>query len=262
MNAQRCFCLSLLCQALTANAADHLNLEEGLPVTVEDAYTLPYRGREIQGRLDYERTDDGRDFPGMEPRLEVGLMRNFQAAIKVPYHWGNARDSDRGDVEVEGLYNFNAETLTLPALALSGTVRTPIGRGDEPVETELKGILTRSLGGYVPRRVHVNLSWLHLYGDSARERSDRYVAVLGYSQPITADTVLVADLVRKQDREEGVDQNLVEAGIRTQLTPLALLTLGVGVGLGDDSPDYRVMLGFQYSLTVPRLYRADDVVAP
>ena len=64
---------------------------------------------------------------------------------------------------------------------------------------------------------------------------------------ICPDTVLVLDFVREQEKEEDQDSNLVEAGIRYQLTPLAVLTAGVAAGIGEDSPDFRTIMGFQKS---------------
>lgn len=62
------------------------------------------------------------------------MFRNFQAEIGVPYRLGNASERDSGDVNIDGLYNVNAETLDLPAFALraagwacrsAATVRAP-----------------------------------------------------------------------------------------------------------------------------------------
>ncbi len=54
--------------------------------------------------------------------------------------------------------------------------------------------------------------------------------------------------MREQEKEEDIDINLVEAGLRYQLTPLTVIAAGVGVGVGEDSPDLRVTLAFQHSL--------------
>ena len=59
--------------------------------------------------------------------------------------------------------------------------------------------------------------------------------------------------------EEGVQfavhaLNLVEAGLRWQMTPLTVLTAGVGAGFGRDSPDVRATIGFQHALTLFPLY--------
>ena len=42
-------------------AADHTNLEEGLPTRVEDAYPIAYRAFEFQGLARYENLDAEED---------------------------------------------------------------------------------------------------------------------------------------------------------------------------------------------------------
>ncbi|WP_329662963.1 hypothetical protein [Geminicoccus sp.] len=124
----------------------------------------------------------------------------------------------------------------------------PFDQDDERVETELKFIATKSLGGFVPRRLHLNVSWVHAYDAEDDERADWYRAALGYSQPISSNLLFVGDIAREQNLEEGDDTNFVEAGLRYQLTPLAAITAGGGIGVGDGSPDARITVGFQYAL--------------
>jgi len=70
----------------------------------------------------------------------------------------------------------------------------------------------------------------------------------GYSRPLGPDTFLVADVGREEMRTRGEEANFAEAGIRRQLTPLAVISIGGGAGFGDDSPRFQFTLGFQYSL--------------
>jgi hypothetical protein len=168
--------------------------------------------------------------------------------VSLPYRVLDEESDENGSFGVGGLHNFNGEGIYLPALAPAGELTVPFGPGGERVETELKFIATKSLGGFVPRRLHLNVSWVHAYDSEDDERADRYRAALGYSQPISANLLFVGDVAREQNLEEGDDANFVEAGLRYQLTPLAVLTAGGGVGFGDDSPDGRIPVGFQYAL--------------
>jgi hypothetical protein len=59
--------------------------------------------------------------------------------------------------------------------------------------------------------------------------------------------VFVADLVREQLFEDHEEHNLAEFGLRYQLTPRLTLSGGTGFGFGDESPDVRVMFGFQFA---------------
>jgi hypothetical protein len=241
-----------------AAAADHDNLEEGLPVTIEDAFPIAYRGREVQGLVRYDNLaddPDGNHLFTLEPRFEFGAFRNFQAEIRVPYRVGSAGDAETGEGVFEGLYNFNAETLTLPAFALKAGVGVPFGPDTQGVETTLKGILTKTVGEtWANRKIHLNASWIHKFNVMGDERDDRYALALGYSQPLRSDLLVVADIVREQELEEDKAINLLEAGLRWQMTPLTVLTAGVGAGFGEDSPDVRATIGFQHALTVFPLY--------
>lgn len=242
-----------------AQAADHMNLDEGLPITIEDAFPTPYRNYEAQvlGQYDNVRDDSrGNDVFTVEPRLEAGLFRNFQAEIGVPYRLGNTSDRDSGDVNIDGLYNFNAETLALPAFALKAGVGVPFGRDSQGAQTVLKAIATKTIGEtWENRRVHLNAAWLHKFDRRTDdERSDGYLVGVGYSQPVASDTVLVADLIREHQIEDDRESNVVEAGVRWQLDPLTVFSAGAGAGFLDESPRFRFLVGLQHTLTLFPLY--------
>lgn len=239
---------SLGLYAIPAHAADHSNLEEGLPTEVEDAYPIEYRGREVQGQFRYERTNDGKDRFVLDPRLEFGIARNTQVSISAPFYLGNGDKTGSGNVRLTGLYNFNQESLSTPAFAISGRAEFPTGRDSEGVDTELKLILTKTLGkGSALDRIHLNASWLHNARSLSDERSDLYRVILGYSRRLGPDTILVADFVRQQEMKKGDNSNVLELGIRRQLNPLTTLSVGAGAGIAEQSPDFRFTLGFQRS---------------
>jgi hypothetical protein len=249
-------------------AADHSNLEEGLPITIEDAYPIKENGLEVQSYFQYNRIrNDPRGLSSLMavPRLEWGAFKNFQLSVEAPYRVGTASDTDQGAFRAQGFYNVNQEDLVLPAMAVAFGVNTPYGRMAGGTETELKFLATKSLGtpdpeglspySYVPRQIHFNASWFHNYdpitGRDA-ERRDRYRVGVAYSQPVSNDVVLVADVYRETDRERGRAVNLAEIGARYIVTPQTLLVGAVGVGFGGDRrQDFRVTAGLQHSLSFP-----------
>lgn len=231
-----------------AHAADHTNLEEGLPTEIEDAYPTAYGNRELQLQGRYERTEDGKNRFVLDPRLEYGFARNWQAKIAVPFRLGNADQTGSGDVGVELFYNFNTESLKVPAIAVSARADLPTGKDSRGVDTTYKFIATKTLGaGAKLQRLHLNLIYRNNAKAQASERSNRYGAVLGYSQRLNADTVGVLDFVREQEREKGKTSNVLELGLRRQMTPLRVLALGIGAGIGDDSPRFRLTAALQQS---------------
>jgi hypothetical protein len=231
-----------------SGAADHTNLEEGIPVQVVDAYATPYLNREIQANWRYERTRESEERFVFEPRLEYGFARNWQGSVSVPVMAGNADQTGSGNIALEALYNFNSESLFLPALALSGRADLPTGRESAGIDTTFTFIATKMLiPGSRFNRTHVNLSWMHNRGAAEDERVDRYRAVLGFDIRVGTDTVLVTDLYRELLMKKGERSTMFELGFRRQLTPFTLMGIGAGAGIGDQSARFRITIGFQHS---------------
>jgi hypothetical protein len=228
-------------------AADHFNLEEGLPTRVEDAYPIAFRGREVQGLFRYEQEADDRDKFTFEPRLEFGIAPNAQLTLHTPFFIGNADREGSGDLKIGGLYNFNTESINIPAFAIAAEGEIPTGKESRGLDTTLKLITTKSISDSGLDRLHLNLAWIHNAGNRTEEREHRYSAILGYSRRLGPDTILVGDFVREQQREEGKNSNIFEIGVRQQITPLTVGTIGVGTGIGEDSPDIILTVGFQQS---------------
>lgn len=228
-------------------AADHLNLEEGLPTQLEDAYPIAYRGREIQTHISYEHQDDGKDRLTLQPQAEFGFAPNAQGKITAPFYLGDADKKDSGNIGLEAFYNFNTEGIYIPAFALSARADLPTGREAAGIDTTLKAIATKSVSRTGLDRVHLNAAWKRNAGRSSIEREHMYQLIAGYSRRLGADTVIVADYVREQEEEKGKTFDIIELGVRRQLTPLTVLSAGAGAGVSKDSPDLRFTLGFQKS---------------
>lgn len=224
-------------------AADHLNLEEGLPTEVEDAYPLPYKGREIQNVLKYERNGDA-DQILIEPRFEYGIAPNTQVRLSVPFSFGDGVN-DIQDVGLEVFYNFNAESLTLPAFAMSVSAAFPTGSDSSGVDPTVKLLATKTIGNTFMERLHVNVGYTHNFDADVMERDDRFSAVVGYSRRLNSDTMLVSDVVYEQDDEIDEDSIIVELGIRHQINPQTVFSVGAGAGFTPDSPDFRLTVGIQ-----------------
>lgn len=186
------------------------------------------------------------------PRLEYGLWLNTQLSVDAPYEFGEAvGDNEFKTMGVELFYNFNQEGFSFPAVALAGKADFPVGDEVDGTDTTVKLILSKTVGQSTHwQRVHLNAAWM--YNDDANddERTDHYKFIVGYDCLLDADTIFVIDYVWEQEQEENVDINFVEAGIRRQLTPLTVIAGGFGAGIGSDSPDFRITLGFQHSLNV------------
>lgn len=230
----------------TAIAADHLNLEEGLPTEVEDAYPVPYKGLEVQGVLQYERNGNA-DQILLEPRLEYGIAPNTQVRFSAPFSLGEGGNNIQ-DVGLEVFYNFNAESVTLPAFAVSVSADFPTGPDSAGVDPTVRLLATKTIGNANMDRLHLNLAYTHNFEANVNERENQFAAILGYSRRLNSDTMLVSDFVFEQEDEANEEIYLLELGIRHQLDPLTVFSVGAGAGLTKESPDFRLTVGFQRSL--------------
>lgn len=242
--------LLLIICSVPAIASDHMNLEENLPTELEDAYPIKFRSREIQGAIRYTEEGTGASRWLYQPVLEMGILPNTQLNIAGTLYSGNADRTGSGDISTAVLYNFNTESVWVPAAALSVKAVFPSGEHSRGVDVTTKVIFSKMpyVRTTLLHRVHANLIWTHNSGrDPRTERSDLFKGIVGFSARAGRDTAFIFDFVREQMREKHKDANILEAGFRRQLTPFTLVTLGAGAGIGDDSEKYRVTVGFQHS---------------
>jgi hypothetical protein len=229
------------------HAADHTNLEEGLPIEVEDAYPVHYRGLEFQSNFQFESIEGDDDRFTIEPRLEWGFAPNWQGRIALPLELSSDDDLIEG-VGLEVFHNFNTEGIHTPAFALSLGADIPT-IDDRGVDLSLKAIATKSIGtGNAMDRLHFNLGYTINTDPNETDRDGRVSAVLGYSRRLAPETIFVSDLAFEQEATQDEEALILEAGIRQQMTPLSVLSIGVGAGLTEESPDFRLTVGWQRSL--------------
>ena len=234
-------------------AADHTNLEEGIPTQLADAYPIGYLGKELQLATRFDRTADHRNLFLVEPRFEYGLARDLQVSVGVPFNYGSAAPRQAGgrgigNVNLSALYNFNQESLVLPALALSARAEFPTADRARGVDTAVGVVFSKTLGAanFIPR-LHVNALWLHNAGAGSRERENGYRLIGGYTMRVGADTFVILDHVHERAVNERRTSEVVELGLRRQVTPRLVLSIGGGAGLTDDSPHARASLGAQFT---------------
>lgn len=241
-------CLGLLLPAVPARAAEPAQPGTFQPLTVEDASPIERGQAEAALAFRWDHVEEGDDLFEARPRLKLGALPGLELELAAPYRFG---DEGEGDLRASAQYALTRGGGALPALGVEmGVTRTYGSRRD--TEAELKALATQPLtrqGGSGPS-LHLNLSWLRLFDAGPAERGDRYAAVVGYSQPVGQDTALVLDLAREQERGEGRETNIAEAGLRRRLPGDLVLSAGAGLGLDADSPDFRMVVGLQHSFSL------------
>jgi hypothetical protein len=225
--------LSLFIPAAPTWAVDHNNLDEGRPLQMEDAYPIAYGelSAETGVRGSHNRHEDDRvAFPiellyGAYWNLHLGLGSTLATS---PQTIDDPEKS--GDLRLFGLYNLNQETLQIPALAVKLTLDFPSGIRSRGVDTELKGILTRTVGH---GRVHLNAGYQFIGNAYDAERNGRYEVVLGaqypWGYPRSFTTTVLADVFTRQAiRFNETNNSGVEIGMRRQIAPAIILDAGIG----------------------------------
>jgi hypothetical protein len=131
---------------------------------------------------------------------------------------------------VSALYNFNQETISLPAFALKVGLDTPTGVDAHGYGIELKGIITKSIERL---SLHLNAGYEFLTATPRGDRDGRYKLALGASYPIGAPqftrATLVGDVFAEQSTRRGESTFVgTEMGLRYQLTPRMVWDVGIG----------------------------------
>lgn len=214
-------------------ALDHDNLDPNRPIGMEDAYAIPKGEIGIEGGVRFNDRREGSTRVTFQPQIIYGAFYNTQIEIQGdlmsdPNTLVGAAKS--GDLHLGLLYNFNTETISLPAFAARVAVDLPTGVNSKGVDTQMTGILTRSFGRL---RVHLNAGYTILGSPQGQERPGTYRAVAAVSYPLGyptsfRDTLIVSLYTRESDLRGQRNNSGIELGLRHQLTSRMVLDGGLG----------------------------------
>lgn len=216
-----------------AEAVDHKNLDEGRPVRIEDAYPIAQHEISVETGAGFALLSRGPARGVFLIEVLYGALPNLQVGLGSVLFTDPHDIDDRpksGDLRASALYNFNQETLTLPAFAAKLSVTAPTGVDGHGWGVELKGIVTKSIDRL---SFHFNGGYEFLTDSTRAERDGRYELALGASYPIGAPkftrATLVADVFADQPATRG-ESTIVgtEVGLRYQLTPSIVWDVGIG----------------------------------
>jgi hypothetical protein len=232
--------------AAAAGAVGQLrNLEEGYPVMLEDAEPMEFGILQGQGFVRYSAFDLGTSEGRIEPGLLIGFARGWQASLAVPVIGGTSLQTSGGDLLASVLYNFLPEGEGYPGLALAGAVDMPSIFSLRNSDIRFKFIASKIVRAAVMGRLHLNVTYGILSSPGVNERYRRFIGSFGYSRNVGGDTILVADYTYEETRIAGITAGLLEAGLRRAFSPALTVSLGAGIGVGEQSLHYRVMAGVQ-----------------
>lgn len=223
----------------------------GEPLEIEDAVVTERGEMEVQGTAVHERLRSdprGRDQWPAQLQVQAGLARRLEGRISVEDIFGNSREAREGGAIRLGLfYQFNElRPGPVPAFGALARLGLPYGPGGRSTETLLTGAASWRTGGSTPLYLHLNLGWFAHPAPSPEERPHRYRFAIALTQALSADTVLLAIYRRDQQEYGERDLNLLLAGLRHRITPDTTIGLVGGVGIGADSPSWRIAFGVEH----------------
>ncbi|HEX8324982.1 MAG TPA: transporter [Tepidisphaeraceae bacterium] len=229
-----------------AGSGERPSLDPEFPVRVEDAYPVSFGDAYLKFSGRYAHDAAGTDTTLLQPEVAYGLTENVDLHLTFPYLISDADRTGSGDL------NLNAQWLVLPeqqgqwwpAVALETNVILPTGVRSDGLDLVGQITLTKTLA-WAPTwdSVHLNLVYRRNFIPNADERDDAYNVVLGYGRRVLDDTTLVTDVFWEKTLEAHTNQYVAEIGLIQELGDHLQIAAGVGVGLGDDSPDFTATLG-------------------
>jgi hypothetical protein len=225
--------LLLLVAPTFAWALDHDNLDPNRPIAMEDAYAIPKGEIGLESGVRVNDRRESRTRVVFQPQIIYGAFNNTQIEIQGdlfsdPSSLVGANKS--GDLHLGVLYNFNTETLSLPAFAARIELDLPTGVDSQGVDTQLTGIMTRSFGRW---RAHLNAGYTFLGSPQGQERNGTYRVIAAVSYPLGYPTsfrdTLIMDVYTRQSDLKGQRNNAgIEVGLRHQLSSRIVLDSGLG----------------------------------
>lgn len=214
-------------------ALDHDNLDKNRPLRIEDAYPIAKGEIALEGGSRFVDGHQGKTRFVFQPQILYGAFYNTQLEsggdlFTEPTTLEGAEKS--GDLRVGALYNFNTETISLPALAAKVEVEFPTGLRSRGVDATLGGILTRSFGRW---RTHLNAEYTVVGSARGTERNGLYRLAAGVSYPLGYPMrfreTLLADVFTRQSELSGRrNPTGVEVGLRHQFSSRIVLDGGIG----------------------------------
>lgn len=238
---------------LPAMALDHTNLDENRPLRLQDAYPVA-QGEfvvEAGGGYSWNRGSSNRGF--FPVQFVYGILPNAQVELGTTFltsPGGVEGPGKSGDITLGGLYNFNQETVTLPAFALKGAVQFPSGVDSSGTEGEITAIITKSFHRLT---LSLNGGYQFISRQNSDDRNGRYRFVFGGGYPVGAPmhtrTVLLSDFFIEQSSRRGEAQITGgELGLRHQVRERIVFDIGVGSEFSGPSDRSRFYVNVGFSI--------------
>jgi hypothetical protein len=236
---------------------DYRNLDDDRPTRVEDAYPAERYAFELLIPYLIER-EVGVTVHASVLELEYGFLPNAQIGLKVPLavvRSGGTTTTGLSGLRVFALYNFNTESLVLPAFSLRTDVTFPIGSlGGSDTHLTVKGIATRSFG-----RTRLHLNGAYSFGPDGTpavvEAAERWWYGAALDRTLFRQSLLlVGEVYALRVLKSAPTEVNASLGLRWQWRPTAVIDLGVARRLRQNvGPDFAITIGISNAFAIPGL---------
>jgi len=228
---------------------DYRNLDDDRPTRVEDAYPVERYAFELLIPYLVER-EGGVTLHASVLELEYGLLWNAQIGVKAPL-----TSSGLSGLRVFALYNFNTESLVLPALSVRTDVTFPVGSlGGSDTHVTVKGIVTRSFG-----RTRLHLNGAYSFGTDGTpatvEAAEQWWYGAALDRTLFRQSLLLVGEVYALRITSGSPTEVnASLGLRWQWRPTAVIDVGVARRLRQNAgPDFAITIGLSKAFAISGL---------
>jgi hypothetical protein len=221
----------LLCLYGRTARADPQEIEDGEPVTLEDAFTDPAGQFSMQYSGAYARDRGYGAADGLEqgPTFKLGIVPGIQISVNPNYVSGSTEGRNAGFVLSDVLVQLNRQTTLLPAFAIDVFYSLPFGAGQKSVATTVRGIASKFVGNSeTAPRLHLNISDTYISEPSPGTRNNQLQVVFGGSFLISPRDAIVSDIDTGNADAHGQNETFLEVGYSRDLPRDWTFQIGVG----------------------------------
>lgn len=222
------------------------------PLSTDDTGVVDIGHIEIEIGYEYVKQADKEH--GLSFVLKYGLIKDLDLGIELPYKFidfGGGDDVEGiGDIIFTIKYLFWDESSNLPALALTFTIKTETGNKDKglgsgEVDYGLNGIITKEINKFV---THLNFGYIFVGDPEDEDLDDIFSYSVALEYPINERLNIVGEITGETAFEGSFNDNPLNGmiGLNYVLNRIVSYDFGVGFGICDASPDYRIITGLTF----------------
>jgi hypothetical protein len=231
--------------------ANPQDIEEGEPVTLEDAFTDPAGQLSLQYSGTYTQTHDHAAKEQLEQgaTIKLGAFPGVQISVNPSYDTGTTAERNAGGVLGDVLVQLNRQSTLLPAFAVDVFYFTPYGAAHSSAEYVVRLLATKPLGPSLDSpRLDLNLTDYHLTQPDRDGRSDQLQLVAGGSMLLHKNDAVVVDIVHGASEQQGQSETYLEAGYNRDLPDDWSLNVGIGKQVAGVARGLRIYFAIEKEL--------------